>query len=64
MTGNGWRTGPLTGPDPTDRGKPGTRIHLVTDRNGLPLSLGISDANTHDSLGLTRLVRGIPPIRS
>jgi transposase len=30
----------------------------------LPLSLGISAANVHDSLGLKPLVRGIPPIRS
>ncbi|MFD6181935.1 IS5 family transposase [Streptomyces goshikiensis] len=56
--------GPLTGPNPTDRGKPGSKIHLITDRNGLPLSLGISGANMHDSLGLEPLVRGIPPIRS
>jgi hypothetical protein len=28
------------------------------------LSLGISGANMHDSLGLQPLVRGIPPIRS
>ncbi|MEU2232232.1 IS5 family transposase [Streptomyces vietnamensis] len=56
--------GPLTGPNPTDRGKLGSKIHLITDRNGLPLSLGISGANMHDSLGLEPLVRGIPPIRS
>ncbi|MGW5050283.1 IS5 family transposase [Actinokineospora sp. NPDC004072] len=42
----------------------GVEIHLITDRNGLPLSLDISGANTHDSLGLQPLVRGIPPIRS
>ncbi|WP_225079962.1 IS5 family transposase [Streptomyces sp. CoT10] len=34
------------------------------DRNGVPLSLGISGANMHDSLGLQPLVRGIPPVRS
>ncbi|MEW1773467.1 IS5 family transposase [Streptomyces sp. NPDC086777] len=56
--------GPLTGPNPTDRGKLGSKIHLITDRNGLPLSLGISGAKMHDSLGLEPLVRGIPPIRS
>ncbi|GGW76921.1 hypothetical protein GCM10010320_68700 [Streptomyces caelestis] len=60
----GGKKGPLTGPNPTDRGKPGSKIHLITDRNGVPLSLGISGANTHDSLGLQPLVRGIPPIRS
>jgi transposase len=37
---------------------------LVTDRNGLPLSLGISGANLHDSQGLEPLIRRIPPIRS
>ena len=56
--------GSLTGPNPTDRAKPGSKIHLVCDRTGLPLSLGISGANLHDSQALEPLVRGIPPIRS
>jgi transposase len=60
----GCKRGLLTGPNPTDRGKPGSKIHLITDRKGLPLSLGISTANLHDSQGLVPLVRGIPPIRS
>jgi transposase len=60
----GCKRGPLTGPNPTDRGKLGSKIHLITDRNGLPLCLGISGANMHDSQGLESLVRGIPPIRS
>nr|WP_231977513.1 transposase [Streptomyces sp. 2323.1] len=60
----GGKRGPLTGPNPTDGGKLGSKIHLVTDRNGLPLSLGISGARMYDSLGLEPLVRGIPPIRS
>lgn len=47
-----------------DRSKKGSKIHLLTDRSGLPLPIGISAANTHDSLGLEPLVRGIPPIRS
>lgn len=54
----------MTGPNPTDRGKLGSKIHLITGRNGLPLSLGISGANVHDSQGLQPLVRGIPPICS
>ncbi|MGA5425150.1 IS5 family transposase [Streptomyces lavendulocolor] len=58
------KRGPLTGPNPTGRGKNGSKIHLITDRNGLPLSLGISGANMHDSQALKPLVRGIPPIRS
>ncbi len=54
----------MTGPNPTDRGKLGSKIHLITDRNGLPLSLGVSGANMPDSQGLEPLVRGIPPVRS
>jgi hypothetical protein len=48
----GHKRGPLTGPSPTDCGKNGPKIHLITDRNGLPLSSSISGANVHDSLGL------------
>lgn len=55
---------PLAGPTQTARGKLGSKIRLITDCNGLPLSLGVSGANMHDSLGLKPLVRGIPPIRS
>ncbi|WP_208026400.1 IS5 family transposase [Streptomyces sp. Tu 3180] len=56
--------GQLTGPNPTDRGKKGSKIHLIVDRQGLPLSIGISAADLHDSQALIPLVRGIPPIRS
>ncbi|WP_419156092.1 IS5 family transposase [Streptomyces canus] len=56
--------GPLTGPNPTDRGKLGSKIRVICDRNGLPLSVGISGANLHDSQALIPLMRGIPPIRS
>lgn len=56
--------GPLTGPNPTDRGKKGSKIHLICDRNGLPISVAVSGANLHDSQALEPLVMGIPPIRS
>ena len=56
--------GDLTGPNPVDRGKKGSKIHLITEWTGLPLSIGISGANLHDSQALEPLVRGIPPIRS
>jgi transposase len=60
----GSQRGQLTGPNPTDRGKKGSKIHLIVDRQGLPLSIGISAANLHDSQALIPLVRGIPPTRS
>ncbi|WP_425428693.1 IS5 family transposase [Streptomyces yerevanensis] len=56
--------GDLTGPNPVDRGKKGSKVHLITERTGLPISVGISGANLHDSQALRPLVRGIPPIRS
>ncbi|WP_255253784.1 MULTISPECIES: IS5 family transposase [Streptomyces] len=56
--------GDLTGPNPVDRGKYGSKIHLITERTGLPLSVAISGAKLHDSQALKPLVRGIPPIRS
>ncbi|WP_455678725.1 IS5 family transposase [Streptomyces atratus] len=56
--------GELTGPNPVDRGKKGSKIHLITERTGLPLSIGISGASLHDRQALEPLVRGIPPIRS
>ncbi|MGC9544544.1 IS5 family transposase [Streptomyces sp. UG1] len=58
------KKGDLTGPNPVDRGKYGSKIHLITERTGLPVSVGISAANLHDSQALIPLVKGIPPIRS
>ncbi|WP_078510500.1 IS5 family transposase [Streptomyces himastatinicus] len=44
--------------------KEGSKIHLIVDRQGLPLSIGICAVSLHDSQALISLVRGIPPIRS
>ena len=41
--------GAEVGSNPTDRGKPGTKRHLVTDARGTPLGLTLSGANRHDS---------------
>jgi len=38
----------MTGLNPVDRGKPGSKIHLLSDRAGLPLSVAVSAANTND----------------
>ena len=39
----------MTGPNPTDRGKLGTkRHHVLTDGQGIPLSVVVTAANTHD----------------
>ncbi len=39
----------MTGYNPTiDRGKLGTKRHILTDKDGIPLSTMITSANTHD----------------
>jgi hypothetical protein len=38
----------MTGHNPTDRGKLGTKRHILTDKDGIPLSIVITSANTHD----------------
>lgn len=35
-----------------NQGKEGSKIHLITERTGSPLSIGISGANLHDSQAL------------
>ncbi|MFJ2478397.1 IS5 family transposase, partial [Streptomyces sp. NPDC087659] len=56
--------GSLTGRNPVDRGKKGSKLHVLSDAQGLPLSVGVSGANVHDSQALLPLVLGIPAIRS
>ncbi|OIJ87863.1 IS5 family transposase [Streptomyces sp. MUSC 14] len=54
----------MTGRNPVDRGKKGSKLHVLSDAQGLPLALGVSGANVHDSQALLPLVLGIPAIRS
>jgi len=55
--------GTQTDPNPTDRGKAGTKLHLVTDGQGAPLAVKQTGANVHDSEPALELVDSIPPIR-
>lgn len=41
-----------------DRGKPGSKMHVLSDANGLPLLVGLSAANVHDSLTLKPMIMG------
>jgi transposase len=43
------RGGELTGPNPTDRGKAGTKYHVAVATDGLPLAVVPSAANVHDT---------------
>ena len=51
-----------TGPNPTDRRKPGTKQHLVVDRNGVPLEIRVTGANRHDVQEVIPLVLNLPAI--
>ena len=55
--------GDATGPNPTDRGKAGSKHHLIVDCQGVPLAITLSAANVHDSQMLEATVDAIAPIR-
>ncbi|MFH8371191.1 transposase [Streptomyces sp. NPDC018031] len=48
----------MTGRNPVDRGKRGSKFHVLSDAQGLPLALSVSGANVHDSPALLPLVLG------
>jgi transposase len=56
------RRGELVGANPVDRGKPGSKYHLLIDATGIPLAVGLSAANTHDSLLLEQIVDAVPAV--
>lgn len=58
----GEKGGPPTGPNPVDRGKTGSKLYVLSDAQGIPLSVGVSDANVHDSYALRPLVTGIKAV--
>jgi len=51
------------GPNPTDRGKAGTKRLSVVDRRGTPLGVRLSPANRHDSLMLAPTLDAVPGVR-
>jgi transposase len=51
------RGGELTGPNPTDRGKSGTKYHVVVSTDGIPLAAVPSAANVHDTRLFPHLLR-------
>ncbi|MBP2334735.1 AcrR family transcriptional regulator [Saccharothrix coeruleofusca] len=58
--GLGAKKGDMTGPNAVDRGRPGSKIHIVSDRAGLPLAVGVSAANPHDNQALEAHADGHP----
>jgi transposase len=54
--------GKKSGPNPTDRRRAGSKHHLLTDAQGVPLSLILTGANRHDVTQLLPLVQAVPPV--
>jgi transposase len=49
------RGGGLTGPNPTDRAKRGTKHHVAVDGDGVPVACAATAANANDTLVFERL---------
>jgi transposase len=57
------RGGEKTGKNPTDRGKQGTKRHLIVDKEGIPLTILLTAANVNDTTMLEQTVDAIKPIK-
>jgi transposase len=55
--------GEASGPNPTDRARPGTKHHVLVDGQGVPLAVSITGANTPDVQQLLPLVVAIPQVK-
>lgn len=53
------KRGDLTGPNPTDRAKRGTKRHVFTDGRGVPISILLSAVNLHDKWSLEGTLDGV-----
>jgi transposase len=60
--GAGEKGGSKTGPSPDDRGRPGSKHHLLVDATGVPLAVSLSGGNRNDITQLIPLVDAVPPI--
>jgi Transposase DDE domain len=52
------------GANPVDRGKPGSKLHLVCEGRGLPLTAAVTAANVGDTTMFQPVLQDIPPIRT
>lgn len=52
--------GQAVGANPTDRGKGGTKRHILTEAHGLPIALTVTGANVHDKKQVQPLLDSMP----
>jgi IS5 family transposase len=52
------------GANPVDRAKPGSKLHLLCDAGGLPLTAAVTAANVNDTAMFQAIVEDIPAVRT
>ena len=55
--------GGLTGPSPVDRARTGSKHHLLTDANGIPLAISLTGGQRNDVTQLLPLIDGVQSVR-
>ncbi|WP_347106558.1 IS5 family transposase [Streptomyces sp. ZL-24] len=59
----GVKGGTKTGRSPVDRGRTGSKHHLITDATGIPLAVTLTGGNRNDVTQLIPLLQAVPPVR-
>jgi transposase len=54
--------GSETGPSPVDRGRPGSKQHLLVDATGIPLAFSVTGSNRNDITQLIPLLDAVPAV--
>jgi len=60
--GAGEKGGSETGPSPVDRGRPGSKHHLLVDQTGIPLAFALTGSNRNDVPQLIPLLDAVPAV--
>ncbi|MGW4037759.1 IS5 family transposase [Streptomyces sp. NPDC004778] len=59
----GAKGGSKTGRSPVDRGRTGSKHHLITDATGIPLAVTLTGGNRNDVTQLIPLLQAVPSVR-
>ncbi|WP_435856953.1 IS5 family transposase [Streptomyces longwoodensis] len=58
----GGPAGPKSGPSPVDRARPGSKHHILTDGQGIPLAVSLTGGNRNDVTPLLPLLDKVPAV--
>ncbi|WP_409001820.1 transposase [Streptomyces europaeiscabiei] len=53
---------PKSGPSPADRARPGSKHHVLTDGQGIPLAVSLTGGNRNDVTQLLPLLDKVPAV--